>query len=215
MAGKNGGGSWYRYCTIFFFLEILFLIAFSSPRYISKVIAYEGIKIEDSLGTNTLRELDKRTSQWFNTSLIESGAYAEIWHMLIPNEYERKKSSSLNNLGNGLFRWVDDRLTVCMFLIFQFFERLHLMLMWLPSSALVFAAAGYTGLELRRIKQGDFAYASPVRHRTAAKVITGAIAVLPLYFLMPFAISPYIYPIVNCTAAFLIMVIISNIAKRI
>lgn len=72
MAVKSGGGSWYRYCTIFFFLEILFLIAFSSPRYISKVIAYEGIKIEDSLGTNTLRELDKRTSQWFNTSLIES-----------------------------------------------------------------------------------------------------------------------------------------------
>ena len=207
--------SLFRNCCLVFMFELLGLIIFLSPQNVASTMAKEGIKIENALGTETLRELDKRTSISFNSLFLESGIYAGIWHTFIPTEDERQNSGRLKNVGSGLFRWVEDKLNVCMFLLFQLLHRVHLMVMWLPSVFLVLAASVYSGYNLRKIKQGNFAFASPTAHRAAIRGIIVMLTLLPLYFFLPMAVSPYVYPVLYILWSFMIMGIISNIAKRI
>ena len=207
--------SWLKTCIVIFIFELLFLVLFMTPERVTRVMAVEGIKIQSSLGVKTLRELDKRTSESFNAIMIDSGLYADMWHTLIPTEDEKKASGSLRNTGSGLFRWIEDRLNVCMFLFFQFLERLHLMGLWFPSSCLVFLASIFSGLLLRRIKQGSFAFSSPTAHRSGIRVILVMVTLLPLYFMFPTPITPFLYPCLNILWALMLMTIIANIAKRI
>ncbi|MBE6423084.1 DUF4400 domain-containing protein [Succinivibrio dextrinosolvens] len=207
--------SWGKTCLVIFILELLLLVTFMTPEAVTRVMAMEGVKIENTLGTETLRELDKRTSESFNSLVIESGAYADMWHTLIPTEDEKAKSGRLKDTGKGLFRWIEDRLNVCMFLFFQFLERFHLMGLWFPSSVLIFMASVYSGLILRKIKQGSFAFSSPTAHRSGIRTILIMVTLLPLYFMFPSPITPYLYPVLNIIWAFMLMTIIANIAKRI
>ena len=87
--------------------------------------------------------------------------------------------------------------------------------MWLPFSFVLLAGACYTGLTLRRIKQGNFAYASPTVHRMALRIILFMITLLPLFLMLPMPVSPYVYPALYAFTAFLIQAILANIAKRI
>ncbi len=205
----------FRNCALIFVFELFALVLFLSPEHVATTMAKEGVKIENTLGTDTLRELDIRTSMSFNSLFLESGVYAAIWHTLIPTEDEKEKSGAFKNTGKGLFKWVEDKLTVCMFLMFQLLQRVHLMGMWLPSAFLVLAASIYSGINLRRIKQGNFAFASPTAHRSAIRGIIIMVTLLPLYFFLPMSVSPYLYPLLYLLWSFMIMGIIANIAKRI
>ncbi|SFS32494.1 protein of unknown function [Succinivibrio dextrinosolvens] len=205
----------FRNCALIFVFELLFLVLFLSPEHVATTMAKEGVKIETTLGTDTLRELDKRTSQSFSSLFLESGLYAGVWHTLIPTEDEKEKSGAFKNTGKGLFKWAEDKLTVCMFLMFQLLFRVHLMGMWLPSALLVLTASVYSGINLRRIKQGNFAFSSPTAHRSAIRGIIVMVTLLPLYFFLPMSVSPYLYPVLYLIWAFMIMGIIANIAKRI
>ena len=142
-------------------------------------------------------------------------AFAGIWHTFIPTEDEsRAVNDGLENMARPLFRWVDDRLTAVMTLIFQLLERLYLMGMWLPFSFIIIAGASYSGWTLRHIKQGNFAFASPSIHRIAVRAILLMLVFLPLFLMLPFALSPYIYPFMFTVIAFMIMAILANVAKR-
>ena len=91
--------SWGKNCLIIFILETLLLVFLMTPERVTRVMAMEGVKIENSLGTSTMRELDKRASESFNSMFIESGLYADLWHTLIPTEDEKKNSGALKNTG--------------------------------------------------------------------------------------------------------------------
>ena len=207
-------GTYFKYCSIIFILEIVLLTVFSSPSYILKVMAIEGVNIEDALGSETIRLIDAKASAMFTTLFVDSGAYAGIWHMFIPTPDEQTASVGLETMASGLFDWVDDRLTATMVLIFQLLERLQLMGMWLPFSFIVLIGATFTGLTLRKIKQGNFAFASPTMHRMSLKIIMIMITLLPLFLMLPFPLSPYIYPVMYTLVAFMVMAILANIAKR-
>lgn len=100
-----------------------------------------------------MREIDAIASETFYDTFIKSGFYARIWHTFIPTEDERRAANDgLENMARHLFRWVDDRLTAVMTLIFQLLERLYLMGMWLPFSFIIIAGASYSGWTLRHIK---------------------------------------------------------------
>lgn len=203
-----------KICLIIFILEILSLSLFSSPEYILKVMALEGVKIEDALGSETITLLDAKSSSLFNALFIDTGAYAGVWHMFIPTPDEQSASEGIELMATGLFHWLDDRLTVLMILAFQLIERLELMLLWLPFSLVIFVASTFTGLTLRKIKQGNFAFASPSIHRLSLRVILVMLTLLPLFLMLPFAISPYLYPIMYTIVAFMIQGILANLAKR-
>ena len=52
-----------KFCVYIFITEILLLVFFSNPRSVSRVIAAEGVKIENAMGSKTLKELDRKTSK--------------------------------------------------------------------------------------------------------------------------------------------------------
>lgn len=203
-----------RFTAIVFALEIILLTLFSSPSYILNVMAREGVAAEDVLGTEALRQVDARASGIFADLLIDSGVYAGIWHTFVPTADERRSSEGLENLAAPLFHWVDDRLTAVMTLAFQLTERLCMMGLWMPFSLIIFAGALFSGLTLRRIKQGTFAFASPSVHRISIRIILVSLIFMPLFLMLPLPLSPYLYPVLFTVCAFMIMGIAANIAKR-
>ena len=203
-----------KLCIFVFVAELVLLAAFSSPSYILKVMATEGVNVEDALGSDALQRIDADASTLFNALFIDSGVYSGIWHTFIPTPDERNASEGIELMASGLFAWVDDRLTACMILLFQVIERLELMLMWLPFSFVLTFGACYTGLTLRHIKQGNFAFASPTVHRVSLRVILVMLTLLPIFLMLPFPISPYIYPVLYTAVAFMLQAILANIAKR-
>ena len=198
-----------------FLAEILLLLTFSTAERISLVMAKEGVKIEDNLGVETLKKVDGISSKIFNTIFIDSGAYAGIWHTFIPTEQEKEDSEGLENLGSGLFNFMDDKLLVVGFLLFQTIHRLTLFGLWMPSFIILIALSFYTGLIFRKIKQGNFSFASPTMHRMCIKLILIIFTILPLLLMFPFPLSPYLYSYLYLAIAFMIMVIVANIAKRV
>lgn len=203
-----------KYCTLVFILEVLLLAVFSSPNYILKVMAIEGVSIEDALGPETLRRIDADASEAFSSLFVDSGVYAGVWYTFVPTPDERTASEGIETMASGLFSWVDDRLTTCMILLFQVVERLELMKLWLPFSFFVVLGACYTGMTLRHIKQGNFAFASPSVHRLSLRIILVMLTLLPIFLMLPLPLSPYIYPIMYSITAFMIQAIIANVAKR-
>lgn len=198
-----------------FLAEILLLLIFSTAERISHVMAQEGVTIEDSLGVDTLRKVDGISSEVFNTIFIDNGVYAGIWHTFIPTEQEKEDSEGLENLGAGLFKFLDDKLTVIGFLLFQTIHRITLFCLWLPSFLILIALSFYTGLIFRKIKQGNFSFASPTMHRMCIKLILIIFTILPLLLMFPLPLSPYLYSYLYIAIAFMIMVIVANIAKRV
>ena len=206
--------TWGRFCTIIFMLEVLLLMAFMTTDGVSRIMAMEGISIENSLGTDALKEIDKRASESFYELVVESGLYADLHKVMVP-ENKKPATSDIEKKGKGAVNWIEGRLNAWMYLLFQFLERVHLLVLWLPSSSLVFFACLYSGIALRMIKQGNFAFSSPAAHRSGIRSIIFIVAMLPLYFLFPAPITPYLYPCLNIVWGFFLITIISNIAKRI
>ena len=204
-----------KFCVYIFIAEILLLVFFSNPSSVSRVIAAEGVKIENAMGSKTLKELDRKTSITFNDLFIQSGVYAGAWHSVIPTEDEKKASGTMKDMGRGIFNYVDSRMTTCMFLFFLLISRIELLILWLPSSAIIFISSIISGYYLRKMKQGSFAFASPSAHRFALKIILVLITFMPMFLLAPVALTPYFYPVLNIFVAFLMQAIIANIAKRI
>ena len=204
-----------KVCIFIFIAEIILLIVFSTPEYISRVMAVEGVKIENALGGTTLARVDAQSSVIFNTVYIDSKVYPSIWHMFIPTEDEKMHEEGLEDLASGLFNYVEDRITVLSYLLFQLIHRLTLLFYWLPSCIIITALSFYSGLMLRKIKKGNFAFASPSMHRMSIKLILIFLTLLPLFLMCPIPLSPYMYPIMYICISFMIMAIVANIAKRV
>ena len=203
-----------KYGLIIAMIQLMLLCVLVRPSYVIKVMAAEGIKIEDTLGANTLQTVDRYSSDMFNRMFIKSGVYATAWHMLVPTRGEHAQSNQIR-LFNGIELWVQDRINLMFTLIFLLCHRLTLMSLWLTSATEILIMSAVTGVLLRRIKQSNFAFASPTAHRVSIRILLVVIILAPFILSVPIAINPYIYPIAFLIMAFMIQAIIANVAKRI
>lgn len=208
-------GRFIRICVLSLVCMILAIVAFAKPSLVIRVIASEGVAVEDALGTDTLMRVDHDASEAYNTVFIKSRLYATAYHTFMPTADEFRKTSGLAPQLDGILRWLGDRIDMLFTVLFLMFERLSLMALWLPSAAVIMAASGVTGYYLRTIKQGNFAFASPTAHRVSARILVISCSIAPFLLCMPFPVSPYVYPAFFLVAAFMIQAIIANVAKRI
>lgn len=207
-------GRFIKYSVMTMIVIVLAVISFASPKYVIHVIATEGVAVEDALGRNTLNRVDHDASSAYNTVFIQSKLYASAYHTFIPTANEFKKTDGIRAF-NGILRWMGDRIDMLFVVLFLMFERLSLMMLWLPSTAVILIASAVTGFYLRTIKQGNFAFASPTAHRLSIRILIIAASLTPFFLCLPIPVSPYVYPVCFLIAAFMVQGIIANIAKRI
>ncbi len=203
-----------KYTIYFVCTALLLTISFSTPDYVINVMAKEGVKIENNFGAHTLKLVDARSLRTYDETFIQSGAYAAVFHLIIPTRTEQKLGYS-EKISKGILLWVQDRVNLLFILLFLLVHRFHLILMLAPSASFILFASMMTGVYIRKIKQGNFAFASPTVHRYAIGILTVFLTVLPFVLLLPVAISPSFYSIAFICISIMIQAIISNVAKRI
>ena len=97
--------SWGKNCLIIFILETLLLVFLMTPERVTRVMAMEGVKIENSLGTSTMRELDKRASESFNSMFTnKTPKIIRFLSFLSPVHYTLNNISSISVSGTGFER---------------------------------------------------------------------------------------------------------------
>ncbi len=203
-----------KWCLLVVGMEMLAVIALSRPDFAISVIAKESVRIEEVMGAKALDTIDEQSAAIYMSAIIDSGLYATVWHTFIPTEREAERSAMIKFFNKMSF-WLQDRINVFFILLFLLTERLCLMWMWTPSALVILGASMLTGFYLRKIKQGNFAFASPTVHRYSIGALTVTLVAGPFLLLTPLPVSPYLFPVVFTIAALMVQAIISNIAKRI
>ncbi len=204
-----------RWTAIGMIAALLLTVLLARPSQIIGVLAEEGVAVEEALGRPALDKVDRMASSAYYRSLIRTGIYASAYHLLIPTKAQQANDPL--NLGKtrGLLVWARDRVNVLFILLFLLYERFSLLLLWLPSTAFIAGAAAVTGWYMRKVKQGNFAFASPTLHRYGIGILTVAAMLAPLMMMLPWPVPPLAFPVALLVAAFMIMLIIANVAKRI
>ncbi len=193
---------------------LLLTVVLARPEHIIGVLAEEGTSVEDVLGPAAVRHADRMASGAYNAAFIKSGVYASVARLVVPTKAEVHANRMFKGL-EGIIIWARDRINVLFILLFLLFERIALIVLWLPSTGLIAAAATITGFYLRKIKQGNFAFSSPTLHRYGIGMLTFTMMLTPFLMMLPVPMPPLVFPVSLIVASFMIMIIIANIAKRI
>lgn len=167
------------------------------------------------LGEDTARYAYEGAAQWYNTIAIDWGWHEGMRNLFIPTDYERVKSKGLENFGNYLFKYVDDRLEAFWRGLYLLFTRLRILLMWLPFIPIMLLPAFNHGWQLRNIKKTNFDYASPTLHTYTIEAVGWCFFAFFSLAILPFPINPLTYPIILVGAGLLIAWSVANTQKRV
>ena len=196
-------------------LELLVgLLLFSSDSVREKT-ATEGQWIRECYGNDTALMIRDRADHWYEKVVLEPQLEQVLRDYFIPSEKQRQASRGLENLGSGMWPWIDERIIAFTDLLYWLFRRVHLFLMWVPACLPAFVIAVISGWYDRKIKQTNFQYASPALHLYAWRAVGTLIGMTILSFLVPVAVWPEIYPVVIISVMLLVGMSMGNIVKRI
>lgn len=200
---------------LFLALEAVVVLLLVPGDWTDRAIKKERVLVSQIMGQESAEWIQSKADQWYQSSMLDSGFYAAMYHHLIPTEQERRNSRGLETFGGKVFVWVDDRLEAFGNVVYQFLARSALLFMWAPYLLLILLPAIYDGVMTWQIKRSNFAYASPVIHRYSLR-LNGLLAVgLLIAFTAPIALSPIIIPIVMVACSVLVGLSISNLQKRV
>ena len=196
-------------------VEILFIVTLLTPKYIESNCLREAQWIENSLGTGTSDDIQKRADGWYTTLIIEPKVEQRLKYAFIPTHEERMRSKGLEDLGAGLWPIIANRVEALMDMIYWMMRRLALLLEWLPSCVPAGICAALSGLCVREIKKTNFALASSVKFNYSLKGVLVGLGLFFLSFLLPVSLPPQAIPIIMLMVFVTLGWSTSNIAKRI
>lgn len=200
---------------LLFVIELGVVLLLVPGDWTYKEINKEAEYVERSLGVQSRNWIHDKARHWYQTSMIDSGAYESIRRHLIPNQEERSKSRGMENMGSQFFDWWEDRIEALATVVYQFFARLALAIMWAPYMLVLLIPAAFDGWMTWKIKRTNFAYSSPVIHRYSIRGLFSLGSLLVIAFFVPIALDPVFIPIVLMAACVLIGVAGGNLQKRI
>jgi len=195
--------------------ELLVIVCLVPGAYVEEVIEEEAVLLESRLGATERNWVHSTAKDWFNTTLIDNGAYSAAYHHIIPTEAERKASLGMENMATLWFQYADERLVSMANMYYQFLARLAHLVTWLPYILVLFIPALYDGLVSWKIKRSNFAYTSPLIHSYASRASGWMLGLTIAVFLAPLALDPVFIPIVLMVLCVLIGLFVGNMQKRI
>ena len=174
--------------------------------------------MQAELGVHTAAAIVVTANAWYDAVFVAPGVVAASYRLvtLSPQDIAQAKASGLGPLSEAvIWPWIEERLEVLWAMIEHAVRRLVLLVSWWPFALLIGLGASADGFLRRRVRQHSFAYASPLRHHLAVRLMvwTGAVATLALF--LPIAWSPLAPPAVMAGAAALVGIALANTPKRV
>lgn len=172
---------------------VLWLLA--SPQWIAKTVRNENDMIARAIGTNLTAEVTTRAQMWVT------------W-----TEQYLMKRKTVNAQPS---RWMLDRGETGRWLLFQLFQRLSLLVVWLFLLGPLLLAALVDGLVVRQKRKCGDEYVNPVRFNLGFH-LAHAIFLFPLiYLVVPLPVHPWIIFIWVSAMALAVRTIAANLHYRI
>lgn len=111
MASSKKGWSFFTWVLIAS-LEILVIMLFVSADYMRTNTEVETQRVQASLGTEAVVEIQKRADGLYQKAVIEPDLEGWLRRLYIPTEEERARSVGLQNLGDdqGVWEWAEGRI---------------------------------------------------------------------------------------------------------
>lgn len=200
---------------LLFCIQIMLILVFVPGEWTERVIEREAVKTRQVLGTDTQEWIQTTAQRWYDATMIDSGIYRAMHNHVIPSPDERAASRGMENLGNTVFAWAEDRLGAMMRVIYQVYSRAAMALLWLPYLLILLVPAIVDGVMRWKIKQTNFDYASPVVSRYGIRGIFVISQVGLIAFVAPLALNPLILPLGMMMIAVMLGLTMANYQKRI
>ncbi|WHQ45843.1 DUF4400 domain-containing protein [Alcaligenes faecalis] len=200
---------------LLFVIELVIVLLLVPGDFTYKAINKEAEYVERTLGTESRAWIHETATNWYQSSMIDSGALQAMHNHLIPTEEERLRSRGAQNMGSQLFKWWEGRLDALAKSIYQVFARAALVALWAPYIVVLLIPAAFDGYMTWRIKRTNFAYASPVVHRYSVRVVTSLWFVMLIAFFVPIALDPIFIPLVLMAVCIFMGLALGNLQKRI
>lgn len=216
MASSKKGWSFFTWVLIAS-LEILVIMLFVSADYMRTNTEVETQRVQASLGTEAVVEIQKRADGLYQRAVIEPDLEGWLRRLYIPTEEERARSVGLQNLGDdqGVWEWAEGRIQAFLDMLYWIFKRLSLFSLWVPVWIPAFFIAIRLGWLERAIKKTNFAYTSPFLLGMAKRSMGLCFFILITIFVIPMALYPEVVPVLFGTVVLLLGFGVGNIQKRI
>lgn len=201
--------------TWIFVIQLLVVIILIDGDWTNSVMERETSMVKSTLGQDSYLYIKKKADYWYNETAINTGIKQELYNILIPTKEQVAKSRGMEKMGSKWFIWVEGRIEAFFDVLYQFYKRLALVLLWLPYMLIIFIPAIYDGYLKWRIKRTNFDYSSTLLHAYAFKSMKFIFLGTLILFFIPYPVSPVYAPIVMIICSMLIGLAISNHQKRI
>lgn len=209
MMGKHGFGV----LALVVLLHVFIYIVFVGEEWVTSARAREAQMNAAFYTTEVSATAEARGAEWFTTIFVDTGVVGAIWSAMIPTE-EDKQKPGMRNFAGSLFTWWETRLKTMWTVIYVAFVRVAHLLLWWPYGLFVLAPFVVDGWIVRRIKQTDFGFASPLSHRMSLYVLQAiALGYFCVVFL-PFALPPVLLPALILATGLALGKVFANFAKK-
>ncbi|WP_295581464.1 DUF4400 domain-containing protein [uncultured Lamprocystis sp.] len=214
--GREGKGVWLWTIAsglILFVMEFILFAALVPTDWARQVSARELASLVDTVGPDTTAAIVARAAGWYEALFIRTGLHTASYQILLPGP--DTGGAGLAKLADSPFwAWLAGRLTVVWWSLGQACQRLAVLLSWWPLLGLLALAAWGDGWLRRRIRQCSFAYASPLTHHLALRVVLWLVIGALLLLVAPVPLPALGVPVVGAAIALLLGLALANTQKR-
>lgn len=196
---QPGGRAW---AVWILFVEILLVAVLVPSTWTENAIRTENQWVRDRMGSDSAAWIERTATRWYTATVVDSGFLEAAYRHMIPSEEEKRRSRGLEGLGERtVFPYIEARLKVFFYTVYQLFARFAVLLAWLPFLLIVAAPAVIDGILSWRARRLTFAYNSPLVHRYATVTIGYGFLILLIALFAPIALPPEFFPVVLSTMA--------------
>lgn len=178
---------------LFAVVVLLHFIAFTvivKETYIVRVLERERASHLEFFGPEVAEAAENAARDRYTRWFVNSGVMSKSFETMIPTEQQRLNSRGIEDMGEGVFPWVEQRLRALWTLVYGVLTRLAYVALWWPFALVALGPFIVDAIVLRRIKAQSFGITSPHLQGIAAR----AIPLIALgYFLLMFT-PVYIHP---------------------
>jgi hypothetical protein len=195
--------------------EVLLIVILYPSDWASSSVHKEREMLHAHFTPKAAKQIDDRALHYHDEWFIESGFADGLFNMFVPSEQQVERSRGMEELGKGWFRLVESRIQVMLDMLQQLMIRLSMTWQWWPFVVCLVVPAIFDGYMTRRIKKNNFDYASPMIHKLAMQSMIWVVIGLPIIYLLPIPLPPWIVPTLLLLAAAATGFALGNFYKRI
>jgi hypothetical protein len=200
---------------ILFAIELVIIFILVPGDWTETVIKREHALMDNRYTDETNELINATATRWYKKTMIDSGIYVGLYRHLIPSAEDKKNSKGMENLGSFWFNWLESRIDSLAYSVYHFYNRVALLMIWLPYFLILLIPSLYDGYNRWRIKRTNFDYSSSIVHHYSKLLTVLSVWSLVLLFLAPIVVEPTIIPAVIMLVCVLVGHTVGNLQKRI